>query len=107
MFIMSMTNYQTPPGNHAHRGRTEIDHVEYLRASILCDRSKRLAVRTSGDRDYLREMRSIVLHELDALVLLLPQFDVPVNGGGDEEVGPERFMSMYQLPGRLELLTLS
>lgn len=29
-----------------------------------------------------------MLDELDALFLLLPKFQVPVNGGGNQELGP-------------------
>jgi hypothetical protein len=86
MLIMSAP--RQPRTKQGEGARTKVDDVEDLRGAVTRDAREELAVRTRGDADDGRHVRAVVLHELDARLLLLPQLQVPVDGRRDQEVRP-------------------
>lgn len=68
---------------------TKVYYIENLRCSVLRDAREQLAICACRDTDYRSKVRTIVLNELDALLLLLPQFELAVNRCCQQEVGSE------------------
>ena len=69
---------------------TKVGHIEHLDCSIAADTRIECAIRTDARADHRPQMRSIMLHELDPFLLLLPELDVSINAGRDDEVGRMR-----------------
>jgi hypothetical protein len=57
---------------------TEVNDIKDFRTTVLRNSGEQLAVLASGNRYNSRQVCSIVLHELDADILLLPQLDMPI-----------------------------
>lgn len=82
IFIISVPAFRQHATNKDERARerTKVDDIEHLCAPVLRDAREELPVRARGDGDDGREVRAVVLHELDPLFLLLPELEVPVDG---------------------------
>jgi len=68
--------------------RTEIDDIKQFCALVLVlgNPREQLPILTRRDTDYGHQVRAVVLEELDARVLWLPQLQVAINGRPDDEV---------------------
>ena len=66
---------------------TEIDNVKHLRGTVVCHASIHHPIGTDGYADDLTQVCLVLLHELDANILLLPQLDETVDRCSDNEVG--------------------
>lgn len=68
--------------------RTKVNHVEYLGSSIFSDCGKELAIGTGRYSDHRLQMGAIMLNKFDSIFLLLPQFEMAIDGCGDQEIRP-------------------
>jgi len=69
--------------------RTKVDDVEHLACAVLSDASKHRTVRTRRHAYYGREVGMVVLDKLDAALHLFPELQVAIDGGCDDEIGPD------------------
>ena len=66
--------------------RTEVDDIKHFRTLVLRNTRKQLPVRASRYTDDRIHMRAIMLDEFDAHVLFLPQFEMAIDRGRNDEV---------------------
>lgn len=72
--------------------RTKVDHIKYFHTPILGHTGKKLPIGTSCDGTDRIQVSPIVLDELDALLLLLPELEMAINGRCNDKVRPDRVM---------------
>ena len=79
----------SPPDIQQRAGlHTEVDHIKHLGRPILRYSGEELPIRTCGDGRNGRQMGTVVFNEFNTLILFLPQLQVSVNRGRDEELSP-------------------
>jgi hypothetical protein len=67
---------------------TKVHHVKHPPLSILADCGVHHPILTRAHSDNSLERRPIVLDKLDALFLLLPELEVSIDRGCEDEIGP-------------------
>ena len=78
---------------------TKVDYIEHFGGPILGYACKQLSVCAGRYASHRRKMGTVVLHELDARLLLFPQLEVAVDGGRDQEVcSVDGWISVYRTP---------
>ena len=68
--------------------RTEVNDIENFGTPVFRDASKELTIGAGGGRNDGCEMSTIMLHKFNAGLLLLPELDMTIHGGCDQEVCP-------------------
>ena len=66
--------------------RTKVDHIEHFRTLVLRDARKQLPVRTSRHTDDGHHVCAIMLDELDARILFLPQLEMAIDGRRNDKI---------------------
>jgi len=69
--------------------RTKVDDVKHLACAVFSNASEHRTVRTRRHAYYGHEVGVVVLDKLNAALHLFPEFEVAINGGCDDEIGPK------------------
>jgi hypothetical protein len=67
---------------------TKVDDIIHFASTVLCDAGEHCPIRTRRYACYGDEVGVVVLDKLDAALHLFPEFQVAVDGGRDDEIGP-------------------